>query len=205
MFPNVADNCHLSFRFLFTRAAEEHDRRNNYEYFRVYLTNDGFVSWTPGGSYQTKCDVDVTLYPFDVQRCKMIFINWMYLDEHVNLTLAAKHTKALSREAKQNEEWAVEELTPRRDEDVSYAATITYEFIFRRKPLYYTVNIIIPSLVLSLLVLLVLRLPPDSGDKISMGVTLLLAFAVYMLLVSDSVPVTSDGIPIIGIPWPQLR
>ncbi len=163
------------------------------------------MSWTPGGSYRTKCDVDVTLYPFDVQRCKMIFINWMYQDEHVNLSLTPVHPNVLSIEAKENGEWEIEELAPRREEDVSYAATITYEFIFRRKPLYYTVNVVIPALCLSLLVLLVLRLPPDSGDKISMGVTLLLAFAVYMLLVSDSVPVTSDGIPIIGIPWLQLR
>ncbi len=185
-------------RFLFVRATEEYYRGGNYEYFRVYLTSDGFVSWTPGGSYRSKCDVDVTLYPFDVQKCKMTFINWMYYDSDVYLFLKTENPNALKKGANVNEEWEVEELAPYSEEGVRYAATVTFEFVFRRKPLYYTVNIVIPSLVLSLLVLLVLRLPPDSGDKISMGVTLLLAFAVYMLIVSDSVPVTSDGIPIIS-------
>ncbi len=76
--------------------------------------------------------------------------------------------------------------------------TIQFELEFSRKPMYYVINVVAPTLCLSMLVLLVLRLPAESGEKISMGVTLLLSFAVYMLLVSDSVPVTSDSVPVIG-------
>ena len=68
----------------------------------------------------------------------------------------------------------------------------------KRKSLYYIINLIVPAIMLSMLTLLVLRLPPESGEKVSMGVTLLLAFSVYLLIVSDNVPNSSDGVPVIG-------
>ncbi len=82
--------------------------------------------------------------------------------------------------------------------EVSALTLIEFGLQFRHKPLYYIIDIMIPTLCLSLLVLLVLRLPAQSGEKISMRVTLLLSFTVYMLLVSDSVPTTSDGVPLIS-------
>ncbi len=100
-----------------------------------------------------------------------------------------------------NGEWDVREMAARgsveHTGDIS-VSVVEFGLHFRHKPLYYIINIMIPTLCLSLLVLLVLRLPAESGEKISMGVTLLLSFAVYMLLVSDSIPITSDGVPVIS-------
>ena len=59
-------------------------------------------------------------------------------------------------------------------------------------------NIIIPSGILSVLVILVFLLPPDSGEKMSMGVTLLLSYFVFILMISEDVPNTSKAVPLIG-------
>ena len=40
--------------------------------------------------------------------------------------------------------------------------------------------------------------PCESGERIGFCITILLAMAVYLLLVADAVPKTSDQIPILG-------
>ena len=46
--------------------------------------------------------------------------------------------------------------------------------------------------------ILVFCLPPESGEKVSLGVTVLLAMTVYQLLIADAIPPTSEVIPLIG-------
>ena len=40
--------------------------------------------------------------------------------------------------------------------------------------------------------------PTDSGEKIALGVTVLLAFSVFMLAIAEKMPETSESIPLIG-------
>ncbi len=71
----------------------------------------------------------------------------------------------------------------------------------RRKPLYYVMNIMLPCLMLSLLDLLVFCLPPESGEKVSLGITVLLSFSVFLLVIADNVPQTSETAPLLGEGW----
>lgn len=52
--------------------------------------------------------------------------------------------------------------------------------------------------MLSILTLLSFWMKPDSGEKINLGLTILLAFSVFMLLIAESMPSTSFHVPIIG-------
>ncbi|KAK7011023.1 neuronal acetylcholine receptor subunit alpha-10 [Biomphalaria glabrata] len=54
-------------------------------------------------------------------------------------------------------------------------------------------------MLLSSLSLTGFLLPPDSGEKVTLGLTVLLAFSVFMLLVAENMPPTSEYIPLIGI------
>ena len=45
----------------------------------------------------------------------------------------------------------------------------------------------------------VCRLPTSSGEKVTLGLTCFVAFSVFMLMVAEKVPATSDTVPIIGI------
>lgn len=60
-------------------------------------------------------------------------------------------------------------------------------------------NVIFPCLMMSVLTLLVFLLPPDSGEKISLGITVLLAFSVFVLAIAEKMPETSDSMPLIAI------
>ena len=46
--------------------------------------------------------------------------------------------------------------------------------------------------------ILVFFLPPESGEKVSLSVTVLLAMTVYQLLIAETIPATSEVIPLIG-------
>uniref|UniRef100_A0A1I8EBD2 Uncharacterized protein n=1 Tax=Wuchereria bancrofti TaxID=6293 RepID=A0A1I8EBD2_WUCBA len=76
---------------------------------------------------------------------------------------------------------------------------VTFYIHIRRKTLYYLYNVVFPCLMMSVLTLLVFVLPPDSNEKIALGITVLLAFSVSVLAVAEKMPETSDSIPLIGI------
>ncbi|KAH3841404.1 hypothetical protein DPMN_114867 [Dreissena polymorpha] len=73
---------------------------------------------------------------------------------------------------------------------------VTFTIIMRRRTSYYLFNKIFPCLCLTILSLLGLWLPPDSGEKITLGITVLLAF--YVLLLAENMPATSEFVPLIG-------
>lgn len=57
---------------------------------------------------------------------------------------------------------------------------------------------IFPFSILSCLTLFVFWLPPDSGEKITLTITILLALTVFLQLISDYTPKASSNLPIIG-------
>ena len=77
-------------------------------------------------------------------------------------------------------------------------STITYFIRIRRKTLFYTVNLIIPCVLISFLSVGVFYLPSDAGEKMTMCISVLLALVVFLLLVSKILPPTSDTIPLIA-------
>ncbi len=64
--------------------------------------------------------------------------------------------------------------------------------------MFHIMNMMIPTLILMTLVVLVFRLPPESGEKISLVVTVLLAYTVFILIISEHVPHTSLEFPLMG-------
>ncbi len=76
--------------------------------------------------------------------------------------------------------------------------SVIYEIRLQRKPFYYTMYMVMPSFILSLIALLMFWLPPESGEKVSLGITVFLAFSVLMFSLSDDLPESSDSFPIIG-------
>lgn len=70
--------------------------------------------------------------------------------------------------------------------------------VIHRRILYYILNIILPCVWLNLLSLLAFCLPPDAGEKITLGITVLLSYSVFNLLIAESMPPTSEFVPLIG-------
>ena len=74
---------------------------------------------------------------------------------------------------------------------------ITFVIKIRRRTLYYFFNLIVPCLLIASMAVLGFTLPPDSGEKLSLGVNLLLAIVLFSTIVGDMLPVT-NATPLIG-------
>jgi len=75
---------------------------------------------------------------------------------------------------------------------------ITFKIHIRRRTLYYFFNLIVPCVLISSMALLGFTLPPDSGEKLTLDVTILLSLTVFLNTVSESMPATSDAVPLIS-------
>merc|ERR1719420_184751 len=75
---------------------------------------------------------------------------------------------------------------------------ITFNITMRRKTLFYTVNLIIPCMGISFLTVLVFSLPSDSGEKVSLSISILLSLTVFFLLLAEIIPPTSLVVPLLG-------
>ena len=67
---------------------------------------------------------------------------------------------------------------------------ITFNLTMRRKTLFYTVNLIIPCVGISFLTVLVFYLPSDSGEKVTLSISILIALTVFFLLLAEIIPVS---------------
>ena len=102
-------------------------------------------------------------------------------------------------------EWELKRITVVRNVRVypccpeePFPDVIFYIYI-RRRILYYLINILIPCILLSIISVMTFWLPPDSGEKVTLSITVLLAYSVFMLLIAENIPATSEMVPLIGI------
>jgi len=74
---------------------------------------------------------------------------------------------------------------------------LTYTLHLRRRARFFLMNTIVPSTLISFLAFLSFSLPPDSGERIGLVITTLLSLAVFMMIISDQIPPTSEVFPLL--------
>ena len=165
------------------------------------VSHDGTVFWSPPARLRSSCKVDITFFPFDGQLCKMKFGSWTYDQAQVDIT--NKSTMVDMSNYVTNGEWELLSTDIMRNEVVypisdAVYPDVTVSFHIYRRILYYILNIIFPCVWLNILSLLAFCLPCDSGEKITLGITVLLSYSVFMLLIAENMPPTSEFVPLIG-------
>uniref|UniRef100_A0A8C4F300 Neuronal acetylcholine receptor subunit non-alpha-3 n=1 Tax=Dicentrarchus labrax TaxID=13489 RepID=A0A8C4F300_DICLA len=166
---------------------------------KAIVRYNGAITWTPPASYKSACTMDVTFFPFDRQNCTMKFGSWTYDGNMVDLILIDKQVDR--KDFFDNGEWEILSATGargnRKDGMYSYPF-LTYSFILKRLPLFYTLFLIIPCLGLSFLTVLVFYLPSDEGEKLSLSTSVLVSLTVFLLVIEEIIPSSSKVIPLIG-------
>ena len=76
---------------------------------------------------------------------------------------------------------------------------VVYTLQMKRKSLYYMFYVFIPSVLLTILALSSFLIHAESGERIGFVTTILLAMTVFLLVIPSFLPVTSDGLPILGV------
>lgn len=168
----------------------------------VVVRNNGSCNYIPPGIFKSTCKIDITWFPFDDQRCNLKFGSWTYDGSQLDLRLNSDEGGDLSSYIP-NGEWDLIAVPGVRNVR-TYACCpesyvdITYTIHIRRRTLYYGFNLIIPCVLISSMTLLGFTLPPDTGERLTLGVTILLSLTVFMLQLAETMPPTSDAVSIIG-------
>ncbi|KAG4065190.1 hypothetical protein HA402_007587 [Bradysia odoriphaga] len=177
---------------------------------KATLKYTGEVFWEPPAIYKSSCEINVEYFPYDEQTCFMKFGSWTYNGAQVDL-------KHLNQQPGSNlvligidlsefylsVEWDLLEIPAGRNEEyypccAEPFADITFKMTMRRKTLFYTVNLIIPCVALTFLTVLVFYLPSDSGEKVTLCISILVSLTVFFLLLAEIIPPTSLAVPLLG-------
>ncbi|KIH59195.1 Neurotransmitter-gated ion-channel transmembrane region [Ancylostoma duodenale] len=155
--------------------------------------------------YKFSCLLDLRFFPFDVQVCTMTFSSWTYDQKGIDYFPYSE--KIGTSNYLENEGWYILKTKVTRNE-VKYSCCpnkytlLQLTLYLRRKPLFYLVNLIIPTSIITLIAIVgFFTTSSASGmreEKVSLGITTLLSMSILMLMVSDQMPTTSTFIPLIG-------
>ncbi|XP_022096459.1 neuronal acetylcholine receptor subunit alpha-10-like [Acanthaster planci] len=163
------------------------------------VTSGGVVYWNTPANLHTHCRIDASYFPFDEQRCLLQFSSWSYNDDALHVEV--KNPYGDISKYQDNGIWEL--LAVLQNASVTYYnccptpySTFTITIILRRRPLFYISNLLIPCLLIVATTLCSFLLAVDSGEKTSLVVTNLLSLIVFMNHLSNAVPSTADGIPL---------
>ncbi|XP_017336272.1 acetylcholine receptor subunit alpha [Ictalurus punctatus] len=169
---------------------------------KVLLEHTGLITWNPPAIFKSYCEIVVVYFPFDLQNCSMKLGIWTY-DGNLVVINPDSDRPDLSN-FMESGEWVMKDYGSWKHW-VYYACCpntpyldITYHFLMLRLPLYFIVNVIIPCMLFSFLAGLVFYLPTDSGEKMTLSISVLLSLTVFLLVIVELIPSTSSAVPLIG-------
>ncbi|XP_063431034.1 neuronal acetylcholine receptor subunit alpha-10-like [Mytilus trossulus] len=166
--------------------------------YKAIIYPDGTVYYNFPTLIESICPIDVTSFPFDSQMCPLVFGSWVY--HGLQLDIQPRNNPGDLSSMKKNVEWIIEKVEVERHV-LKYGCCpepypdITFYIYLQRKPAYYVTNIIIPSLIITVLAILGYFLPVESGEKASLVITIMLSLSVFQLLVADKLPPSADATP----------
>ncbi|XP_069116700.1 neuronal acetylcholine receptor subunit alpha-3-like [Argopecten irradians] len=168
------------------------------------IVNKGMVIWNPADIFRVACESDTTYYPMDTQSCVISLSSWSYTSFEVVLILD-RTTDVNLDDYSENGEW--EMISAYGDRQGAEAkvkgdssfSTAKFYINLRRRPLFHILNTLFPVALMAVLSAMVFKLSADSGEKIGFSLTVLLAYAVYLTLISESIPSTSITICYLSI------
>ncbi|XP_050522325.1 acetylcholine receptor subunit alpha-type acr-16-like isoform X5 [Daktulosphaira vitifoliae] len=167
----------------------------------IVVNSNGSCLYIPPGIFKSTCKIDITWFPFDDQKCDMKFGSWTYDGFQLDLQLHDDAGGDLSGFVT-NGEWDLLDLQAQRSLK-NYACCpnpyvdVTFTLYIRRRTIYYLVNLIMPSVTLAVMAMLGFTLPSDCGEKMTLGVTVLLSLTFFLNMVCETMPPASE-LPLIG-------
>ncbi|VDM75288.1 unnamed protein product [Strongylus vulgaris] len=154
--------------------------------------HNGLIVWKPPSIYKSFCPINIEYFPYDSQSCTLKFGGW---------------------------KWDLMSLTSQRHEQLypgccgqDFYIDVTFDISLRRKTLFYTVNLVIPCMLIgyiakvnfackehfsAILTTFVFYIPPIE-HKMTFSISILVSLTVFYLVLIELIPPTSLVLPLIG-------
>jgi hypothetical protein len=151
--------------------------------------------------WKTICKVRSTYFPFDQQHCTIIIRSGSRDSQSIKFL----HRRPIQGHSFIRGEWElIHSYTEITDERVSDFGQVDYSLvrftlILKRNHSYYLIKIILPFTLVSFVTLFTFLLPPQTGEKLTLNVTILLSLVIYLQLLSQYIPKSDDETPILTL------
>ena len=146
----------------------------------VVVYKQGGVLWIPPSIYKSSCQIDVRYFPFDQQVCQMRFGSWVYHADELSLDFFENTRYVDLNDYIPSGTWDILDV-PASIEYYNDSTTnkskvnMVYYIKMQRKSLFYVINLIVPTFLLSFLTVCVFYLPTGDGEKITLSLGILFA------------------------------
>ncbi|XP_060073713.1 neuronal acetylcholine receptor subunit beta-3-like [Ylistrum balloti] len=174
---------------LFVAKPYDNVKKVGNDIVQITYTPDGWASWSVPDLFEVSCTANVAYYPFDRQSCQIYIIPWAYGVGMFDFRLPLDSMTQL--DFIENGIWKVLS-TKLFVENHEEGDIVVMEIKFQRRPLFVILNLLLPIVVVGVLNVFVFLLPPEPGERSAFGMTVLLAMAVFLSIVSDKLPSTSE-------------
>ena len=146
--------------------------------------------------------MNIKYYPFDTQRCTLQFGSWAY--DVTKLTLKIDDKPMISEKHTISTEWDLVDIQ-KEINAVKYVCCrypfqdVTFILTLRRRPFYVVLNVVVPCTLSMIMVLISFFLPPQSKGRVTLLVTVILAFAALIRVNNPTQPKSADSTPILSV------
>ncbi|XP_051930209.1 5-hydroxytryptamine receptor 3A-like [Hippocampus zosterae] len=179
----------------------------------VNLHSNGKIHDAKPARVVSSCNLDIYTFPFDRQDCTLTFGSFINLARDLKLSLSMSDNLITAKSKSVMTtlgEWELLNITAVKlthhyseDNDVDllqfHVCLIMLHIRLGRRSTLYVVNLLLPSIFLITVDLFSFLLPPQSVDRSSFKMTLILGYTVFLLIMNDLLPITGNTIPIINI------
>ncbi|WAQ96352.1 ACHA3-like protein, partial [Mya arenaria] len=160
----------------------------------LLILNNGEISWYPFQVFHSTCSLDITDFPFDEQSCELQFKAWSYYMEDLNMTSDGVNLG----DYEASSSWDIVDTLGYTDANQA-EPNVRFRITMKRKPLFIIVTVVFPILACALLNICVFILPVESGERAGYSVTIFLALAVFLTIISTTLPANSEKIAIFSV------
>ncbi|CAA91540.3 Neurotransmitter-gated ion-channel ligand-binding domain-containing protein [Caenorhabditis elegans] len=172
----------------------------------VCVENTGHTYTTLSVKISLNCPLDVSMFPYDSQTCRIQFNMPLFFMQQVEMfsQIYEGILNSTVWEKMGNSEWELANLT-HSVELLSYGDGLgdmqlaTFEIRIRRNPMYYIYMIIFPSFIINALSIIgVFLKKTDKMSKLNVGLTNIMTMTFILGVMADKIPKTGS-IPLLGI------
>ncbi|XP_055895304.1 neuronal acetylcholine receptor subunit alpha-6-like [Biomphalaria glabrata] len=166
----------------------------------VNVQSDGTVLYTPRASLEVPCTIDVSKFPYDHHICGPSVSLWMF--DNTSVHLMAPQTGINLEQMSPNGQFDVTPkgvLAAQFDYNGRFFDSLHFQLEMTRRPVYMTLTILIPVFLISLLEGVSLVMSPQEPERLSISITILLSFTVFLGIINENLPETSEHISLIVV------
>ena len=156
-------------------------------------TSNGTLTQHQSLELKFKCRMDLRFFPYDKQKCQLIFGSWHHHSGELNLTESSYADISHYDPAP---DLKLTEMTAERH-SAKYSGPeewvdVTYTFHLQRVSGAYSVKLVLPAVITGFMVLATFLLPPASHEKITLCGLLFMCLLLQLIYLHDIVPASGE-------------